>query len=137
VREGNVKNTSRDRVEFWLAGAEEALKSATVLFDSGMYLHSLFFCHLAAEKGLKAAVERETRGLAPKTHNLMYLLKLANLSPSAEMLDFLGQLNTFNVPTRYADQLPEIEKTFDRARTYSVLGKTRDMVEWTKELTAS
>jgi len=128
-----MTNSLSTGAKFWIRGAEEALKSATVLLDSGMHLHSLFFCHLAIEKILKAAVQHRTKQVAPKTHNLMYLLKLSDLSPSDETVDFLGQLNTFNVPTRYPDELPGIEEMLDRRKTQDLLEKTRNALQWTKE----
>ncbi len=79
----------------------------------------------------------KTEEVAPKTHNLMYLLKLAQLSPSEEMLAFIGQLNTFNVPTRYPDELPGIEKMFDREKTHDVLEKTKDVLQWIRKSSKS
>ena len=120
-------------VQSWIDGAEEALRIAEQQLESKRPLWAVFFCHLAVEKMLKAAVLSRTGEVAPKTHNLMYLLKLGQLSPSEEVLDFLGQLNTFNVPTRYPDELPGIEKMLDLEKTRDLLEKTTGALQWTKE----
>jgi len=101
------------RVQSLIDGVNDALEMARS-FASGKFLWAVFFCHLAVEKMLKAVVLNRTGEVAPKTHNLMHLLKLGQLSPPKEALDFLGQLNTFSVPTRYPDELPGIEEMFGR-----------------------
>jgi len=121
------------RVQSWIDGVNDALEMADSSFASGKFLWAVFFCHLAVEKMLKAVVLNRTGEVAPKTHNLMHLLKLGQLSPPKEALDFLGQLNTFSVPTRYPDELPGIEEMFDRKKTSDVLEKTRNALEWIRE----
>jgi len=125
------------KVQDWIDGAEDALETARVLFDSGRYLFTIFFCHLAIEKILKAAVSAKTGQAAPKTHSLIYLLNLADLSPPDHIAHFLRQIDMLSVPTRYPEAQVDIKFTFNRGRTLEFLEKTREAVRWTKESIAS
>ena len=42
------------KVEQWILQANDDIEVAELLYKSKKYLHSIFICHLAVEKGLKA-----------------------------------------------------------------------------------
>lgn len=46
--------------EEWIAQAEYDIETARVMYQGGRYLYTLFMCHLATEKALKAYVVERT-----------------------------------------------------------------------------
>ena len=56
-------------------------------------------CHLSLEKILKAIVTEATQKISPKTHNLIYLLKLGNIQLPSESFDFIAKINNANIVT--------------------------------------
>ncbi|HUT04481.1 MAG TPA: HEPN domain-containing protein [bacterium] len=127
------ESSGHDRPQVWIDGAEEALRIAEQQLDSGRHLWAIFFCHLAIEKMLKAAVIHKTGQLAPKTHHLLHLLKLSGLCPPAETLTFLRRMNMLSVPTRYPEDQEDIRRTFDHDRTQGFLDKTIEAIRWIRE----
>lgn len=57
------------------------------------------------EKALKALVVERNGETPPKTHNLIYLLKLCEAKLSESQIRFITRLNTAAVATRYPDEL--------------------------------
>lgn len=90
-------------VVHWRSGAESALQSAEVLLQVGQLEHSLFFAHLALEKALKALVTRETSNLAPYTHDLLKLARLAGLDLSPDQEARLIKFNRYCTAGRNED----------------------------------
>ena len=80
------------QIEYWKAGAFDDLETAKVLIDKNRLLHGLFFCHLVIEKAIKAHVVKQTKELAPRSHNLIYLSEKAKLIFSEDKEIFLGIL---------------------------------------------
>lgn len=89
--------------EYWLTDSLESLDTANVLFDNKKYLESAFFCHLAMEKMLKAFYTYRTNNIPPKVHNLLLLAERSGLQKefSEEQMDFLAELNPFQLEGRY------------------------------------
>ncbi len=79
-------------VENWLSSARYDLAVARDVLEAGRYPYVVFFCHLAVEKALKAKVQEVTGKTPPKVHDLVALLKLAQLMPPPQFLDFIGKL---------------------------------------------
>jgi len=48
-------------------------------------------CHLSLEKILKAIATEITQKIPPKSHNLIYLLKLGNIKLPPESFDFIAK----------------------------------------------
>jgi len=77
------------------------------MFQTGRYVYVVFMCHMAIEKLLKAIVAETIDSVPPKTYNLLYLVKLANLSIPQNLFDFIAKLNNASVVTRYPQRLQE------------------------------
>lgn len=56
-----------DKVEYWLDLAADDVSVAELLLNGQKYLQAGFFCHLIAEKALKAMVVSITSEIPPKT----------------------------------------------------------------------
>jgi HEPN domain-containing protein len=107
----------KKEVENWVDSARYDLETAEHMFDTGRYIYTIFMCHLAVEKLLKAKVEEVTGKTPPKTHSLEYLVELVRLSPPEETGRFLGELNNLSIVTRYPKDFQEMLKAFTKKRT--------------------
>jgi HEPN domain-containing protein len=123
----NVKK----HIDYWLTGAKDDWEVAKELVSSGRYRHGLFFAHLALEKILKAHICRNTRDLSPRLHNLVRLSELAELTLDQNQIEFLADMNAFNLEGRYPDIIsPQISKK--EASGY--LNRTEDVFKWLIDL---
>ncbi|MBA3070896.1 MAG: HEPN domain-containing protein [Nitrospirae bacterium] len=62
------------QVANWIKSSQYDLKTAEHMLKTGRYIYVLFMCHLSVEKLLKGLYEAILKKIAPKTHNLIYLL---------------------------------------------------------------
>lgn len=116
----------------WLLQAQYDLKSAEVMFENRRYIHTVFLCHLAVEKALKGLFASKAGEMPPRTHNLVYLAERAQLKLTGERTGFLAMMNGVGLPTRYPDELKEMQKTYSKVRTAGILEQSREMVKWLK-----
>lgn len=117
------------QLAYWEQGAKDDLDSAKILVEKGKLLHGLFFCHLVIEKILKAHVVKQTLEIAPKSHNLMFLVEKANLIFEENDEDFLGILMKYQLQGRYPDYNPIIPN-ISIVKQY--LNKTEELLLWLK-----
>lgn len=116
-----------EQINYWRNGALEDIDAAKQLVIVGKVRHGLFFAHLALEKILKACVCKSTCKISPKLHNLVRLAEMAGLKMSADRLDFLADMNDFNLEGRYPVQfLPPVST--DELNEY--MNKTQETVQW-------
>ena len=114
----------------WLEGAEYDLESARHMYATGRYLYVVFLCHLTLEKMLKALVSEITDMPAPKSHDLIYLLKRAGISPAPQHLEFLGKVNNASIPARYPSDIREAIREYTENVADSYLIQTEEVVAW-------
>jgi HEPN domain-containing protein len=118
------------QIDYWVNGAIEDLESAEILIERKRMLHGLFFCHLVIEKILKAHVVKISHEVAPRTHNLIYLLEKTNLElPESEEI-FLGILMKYQLQGRYPDYNPIIP---DQSIVKNYLNQTKNLFQWLKK----
>ncbi|HNY68677.1 MAG TPA: HEPN domain-containing protein [Bacillota bacterium] len=88
---------------YWRDEAYEALRAAEVLLANLRYVESGFFCHLAAEKMLKALVAQRTHRTPPRIHALWRLAEIAGVEDdfTAKQVDTIADLSVFQVEGRY------------------------------------
>lgn len=89
------------QVQHWKESAKRNWETAQNLFKLNHRDACLFFCHLALEKILKAAVLRKTKKVPPYIHDLAKLAVLAHLKVSPEEIQHLRTITTFNIAARY------------------------------------
>lgn len=118
------------QIEYWKTGAVDDLESAEILIDRQRYLHGLFFCHLAIEKIIKAHIVKETKEVAPRSHNLFYLSEKAKLYFTENEEIFLGILMQYQLQGRYPDYNPAIP---DKKKVQAYLLKTKNLLECLKQ----
>lgn len=118
------------QIEYWVHGADDDLASAEILIERKRMLHGLFFCHLVIEKILKAHVVKVSQDVAPRTHNLIYLLEKSNLTLSEDEEIFLGVLMKYQLQGRYPDYNPIIP---DELTVKNYLNRTKQLLQWLKK----
>lgn len=94
----------KNAIKYWKETAEHDYQTMDYLFKGKKYSDSLFFGHIVLEKILKALVVKETGEQAPFTHNLVKLEEITKLGFSKEFIEFLNQVNDFNIRARYPEQ---------------------------------
>jgi HEPN domain-containing protein len=115
------------QINYWRKGACEDWEVAHELIRNKRIRHGLFFAHLALEKALKAHICRQTRDLAPRTHNLVRLAELTALPIPSKQTETLAEMNSFNIEGRYPDTLslpPEPEEAI------AYLKRAGEVFEW-------
>lgn len=113
--------------KYWYSGAENDVETAAILIEKSKLLEGLFFCHLAIEKALKAHVVQSTKDIPPKTHNLIRLAELTNLSLENNRIEFFGEMMNFHLEGRYPDNYKQPPEK-DEAVKY--LAECEEVVTW-------
>jgi HEPN domain-containing protein len=111
----------------------EWLRQAEYMFQGGRRFYSVFMCHLAVEKGLKALFEARLNRLPPKTHNLVYLASQSGVQPEAEIGAFIVKLGEASVPTRYPDSIEQLQKEYTSEVTKGILAQAKATLQWIKK----
>jgi HEPN domain-containing protein len=115
------------QIEYWKNLANSDILSAEILIEKRRFLHGLFFCHLTIEKILKVHYVKQNLNLAPKTHNLLYLVDNTKLALNDSQMQLLGILLKYQLEGRYPENeinLPAKEVTED------YLKQTKELLEW-------
>lgn len=121
MNDKEVKNA----IEYWKAVAKHDYETMTALFKAKRYSDSLFFGHIVLEKLLKGLVVKNTKEQAPYTHNLVVLENVAGLGSGKNFVEFLNQVNDFNIRARY----PEHKLAFYKKCTYPYTKKYNDEIK--------
>ena len=109
------------------------LKTAEHMLKTGRYIYVLFMCHLSVEKLLKGLYETILKKIAPKTHNLIYLLNATGIELAEQHLETLELLNDLSIVTRYPEDIDAMVKAFKRKKVADYLKKTKEMIKWLKK----
>ena len=121
------------QVKNWLDSACYDLETAEHMNKSGRYIYTIFLCHLALEKVLKAKVQEVTGKLPPRTHNLRYLLNLCNLQIPEDIFEFLSKLSDVSIPTRYPEDFAKLLDAYNQRAVSEYADKTKEAFEWIRE----
>ena len=120
--------TKQQHIDYWVNTAEEDWDSVVVLFNGKKYSHCLFWAHLVLEKLAKAHWVKNNEGnIPPKIHNLITLLKQANVDLGKETMNFLDDYNAFQLSTRYPDYLSRIYKLCTKKFTEAQLEQVKEV----------
>jgi HEPN domain-containing protein len=116
-------------------GGGIALPVAKILLNEKKYLHAGFFCHLVAEKALKAMIANITSEIPPKIHHLINLSELAGVFDdlSEQQRKLLGELNPLNIEARYPEYKERVAKTLSAERTARLFKETEEFLCWIKK----
>lgn len=123
----------KKEIKNWLDSAKYDMETAEHMVNTGRYIYTIFMCHLAIEKALKAKVEEITGETPPRIHNLGRLVELAKLAPPEQMNRFLGELSNLSIVTRYPKDFQEMLKAFTKERTQAFLQKAKEAFQWIQQ----
>ncbi len=95
--------TRDETIAHWRNGANDSLEVARLAHAARKYALTLFHCHLAVEKALKAAYVEERDEAPPPTHHLLRLASQLQQPWTEEYEWALNDLTRFAVAARYDD----------------------------------
>ena len=104
------------QIDYWSKSAENDIETAEILITSGKYLEGMFFCHLCIEKILKALVVKQTENIPIRSHDLFYLIEIANIKIHEEESSFMQILMKYQLEGRYPEfypRSPSPDKIYD------------------------
>lgn len=104
--------------------------TAKFMFDGKRYIYVVYMCHLSIEKSFKALFFHRKNELAPKTHNLIFLIEELNLDLDPDLYKFIVKINQMNVLTRYPEDLLKLRNQFSKAITLKLLNSTESIIKW-------
>ena len=88
---------------YWMETAKHDYETMLGLFKIKRYSDSLFYGHIVLEKTLKALVVQNKKRHPKPIHNLLVLTQEAGVDLKKEDLEFLAEVNKFNIRARYPD----------------------------------
>lgn len=109
----------------WMDSSDYDYKTAEHMFQTGRYIYVIYMCHIAIEKILKALIHETSGKLPPKTHDLIYLTKLAEVQLSEDLLKFIGKINNASIATRYPEDLSRLISSYPKSVAKEYLGETK------------
>ena len=121
------------QVDYWIKSAEHDLDTANSLIIAKKFDWALFMGHLVLEKILKAIYVKRKGSFPPKTHNLLFLLKEADIQISEDDSDFFEDVNTFNISTRYPDEQLKFYQLCTEEFTVEKFEKIEEKYKWLKD----
>ena len=120
--------TKQQYIDYWLETSENDWVTVEALFAAKRYSHCLFWAHLVLEKLAKALWVKNNEGnIPPKIHNLIVLLKQANVDLGMENMNFLDDYNNFQLSIRYPDYLNKIYKLCTKQFTETQFDKVKEI----------
>jgi len=87
-------------------------------------------CHWKAVKGF---VYKGKKKYPPRTNNLIFLVKEINIELSEESFDFLEELNTFHISSRYPDNQLEFYNLCTKEFAEKKFKGTEETFQWLLE----
>ena len=120
--------TKEQYIDHWMNTSEEDWVTVGGLFAIDRYLHCLFWAHLVLEKLAKALwIKHNMDDIPPKTHNIIWLLKEANIDLGDEKMKFLEKFNNFQSSTRYPDYTDKTYKLCTKEFALQELEKVKEV----------
>lgn len=120
----------KQNIDYWLKSAAHDMEVAETLFQNKKNDWCLFICHLVLEKTLKAFYVRDNNDNPPLIHNLVRLEEKTKLNCTESQLQFLADVNRFNIESRYPDIKFRFQKLCTAEFTKEQFSKTKEMYQW-------
>lgn len=122
--------TRDEIITYWINSANADSKAMNSLFKNGHYVWALFLGHLVIEKLLKAVYARNVDADVPYIHNLIKIAEDARLKLTEKQQDFLAEVTTFNIKTRYPDYKGRFYKKASKKFTEHYIKEIRKFRQW-------
>jgi HEPN domain-containing protein len=121
----------KEIIAHWITMAGRDWASVQALFKARQYIHALFFCHLVIEKLLKAQWTKDNiENDAPRVHDLEHLYNQTELKLSADQIDLIRIMNSWNLEGRYQDYKDKFFKSTSLAYTEGKLKEVDQLRLW-------
>lgn len=120
----------RKDTQTFINSAMYDIQTAQDMLDKKRHVYVVFMCHLAIEKMLKALVTETKDLVAPKTHNLIYLVKLAGIKLPQHLFDFITKINNASVVTRYPEDFMELVGSYTKEVAQEYLKNSEETLNW-------
>ncbi|MBW8333422.1 MAG: HEPN domain-containing protein [Prolixibacteraceae bacterium] len=121
--------TKEEHIIYWAKQVDEDFDCANILYQANHFAQSLFWAHLALEKLTKALWIKKNEGNTPPfVHNLLRLITQTNEYFSEDQLQFINEMNAFQIKGRYPDYAESLEKTITKAICEEYLTETKKMI---------
>lgn len=117
----------------WIDSSDYDYKTAEHMLQTGRYIYVIYMCHISIEKILKALIHETSGKLPPKTHDLIYLTKLAEVQLSEDLLKFIGKINNASIATRYPEDLSRLISSYPKSVAKEYLGETKELLKCIKQ----
>ncbi len=116
-----------------MLSAEYDLATAEHMLETGGYVYVVFMCHLSIEKMLKAISAEVTDKSPPKTHNLLYLTKLAGVNFLEKPFEFVSKINNASIVTRYPEDFSKLIEAYSENVVKEYIEQTKEVIKWLKQ----
>ena len=127
-----------ERSEDWMKQAERDLKTAEKLLKEQIYEWACFIAHQAAEKAVKAVIQK--LGGIGWGHSINNLLKLLSekIEVKKELLNLAKTLDKYYVPTRYPNSFETGSpyEYFTREEAEKAILHSREIIRFCKNILA-
>ena len=121
----------KEESQNWLVQAEEHYEDALYLYQGSRYSLSVYSCHQALEKILKASIVEFANRLPSKSHNLDALARESTLDLPSTWYEDLAEITRHFWRVRYPDFQKYIYTTKERVEP--TMTKTQEIYLWIKE----
>ncbi len=129
-----MSDTTNGKSAYWLELCDEDRLTAAALLSAGRFLHSGFFCHLIAEKALKALIADAANDVPPRIHDLNKLADRAKIlgELSDSQLLLLDRLTPLHIEARYPEYKEKIRAELTHDYCGQLLRETEAFLCWIK-----
>lgn len=142
---------SKEKYGYWEEYAQYDLDTASIMFDTGRYLYSVFMCQQAIEKIVKGIYLLYTSEEPLKTHNIAIIFN--NLCDREEFSkniydgDFnrrkdeyvpvFVRLLAFYISARYPSYKEKLTSSLTKEESQVILEKSKEVFKWVQSLKKS
>lgn len=88
---------------------------------------------MSIEKMLKAIAAEVTDKVPPKTHNLIYLIKLSNINIPQDLFDFVAKISNASIVTRYPEDFNKLLESYPESVAKEYLKNTERALQWLRQ----
>lgn len=116
-------------IKEWLEYAISDLKNAGILCKNRSYKDSIWYCHQAIEKLLKAILIHQGKE-AMRVHDLVRLWEEANPTRSESISMFLEELNPYYILSRYPEVGFKMKVIYKKKDAVRILKTAKEVFKW-------
>jgi HEPN domain-containing protein len=128
--------TKDEQIAYWVEESDRDKAVMHSLLESRHYTWALFVGHLVLEKLLKALYVKNADLQVPRIHNLLKIARSCGLQMSDEQEEFLLEVTTYNLKTRYPDYKKSFQRQANEEFTLGRVSRIEEMQEWLKKIIA-